>query len=148
MIRHIYIILGLVIIPPAYCVVEYGHTGMQMVLVQTGLSCPHAHSRLIVSLPSAVWTVYRHRHSLFPTHAVWLGCPNLGAWLGILASHMTHITGLSHRHSMIGNTHITLLARVGRTCTCHSVGHNNHHHFISWSLLKKIQAPYILGSFI
>jgi hypothetical protein len=46
-----YILLqGLVIILPAYFVVEYG---IWLVVVQTGPSCPHAHSRLILSLPSA-----------------------------------------------------------------------------------------------
>ncbi len=31
---------------------------MWLVLVLTGPSCPHAHSRLILSLLSAGWTVY------------------------------------------------------------------------------------------
>jgi hypothetical protein len=53
---------------------------MWLVLVQTGRSCPNAHSRLILSLPSAGWTVYRRLH-FFPTGAVWLGCLSLGAWL-------------------------------------------------------------------
>ncbi len=53
-IRHVYMYImlqGLVIILPAYSVVEYCHTwatGVWLVAVQTGPSYPHVHSRLIL----------------------------------------------------------------------------------------------------
>ncbi len=57
-------------------------------------------SRLIMSLPSAGWTVYRRLHSL-PTGAFWLGCPNLGPWLGIFSCTYVH-TSLRNK---LSNTH-------------------------------------------
>jgi hypothetical protein len=88
-----YIILqDVVIILLAYYVAEYGHTwatGVWLVLLKTGPTCPHAPSRLILSLPSAGWTVYRHLHSL-PSGTVWLSCPHLGTWLGIFNDTYVH----------------------------------------------------------
>ncbi len=80
----------------AFYVTEYDQiwaSGVWLVLVRVGPSCPHALSRLILSLSSAGWTAYGRLHFL-PTGAVWLGYPfgrlaaHLGAWLGILVPHM------------------------------------------------------------
>ncbi len=79
---------------------------MWLMLVQIGQSCSNAHSRLISSLPSTGQTVYRHLQFL-STGAVWLGCPGMGAWLGIFCS-----TPQIHIFLV---TLIVLLARIGRT---------------------------------
>ncbi len=77
------------------------------------------HSLLLIELFIDAFT-------LFPTGAAWLGCPNLGTWLGILATHMyTHCYGVVY-HTYTARraaytyiqfiTSITLLSRVNRTC--------------------------------
>jgi hypothetical protein len=61
-VHYKYILQGLLIIFLAYCITEYYHTWttvVWLVLVWIGPSCPHAHTRLILSLPSAGWTVSR-----------------------------------------------------------------------------------------
>jgi hypothetical protein len=91
-----------------YCVTEFDHTwatGMQLVLVQIGPSCPHSYSILILSLSSAGWTDYRCLQSLL-TGAVWLSCPNLGVWLGIFSCTYVHTflqSSLLHIHNKSGN---------------------------------------------
>jgi hypothetical protein len=66
-----------------------GATGVRLMLVRIGPSCPHANSRLILSLPFAGWTVYRHLHFL-AMGTVWRGYPSSGAWLGIFGSTHVH----------------------------------------------------------
>ncbi len=106
----------------SYCVAEYDHTwatGVWLVLVRIGLSCPDAHSRLIFLLTSPSWTVYRHLNSL-PTGVVWLGCLNLGDWLGIFGYAYVHTSlggGLLHIHSKKGDTHIHVINH-----TDHNIG--------------------------
>ncbi len=84
-----------------------GATGVRLMLVRIGPSCTHANSRLILSLPFAGWTVYRHLHVL-PIATVWLGYPSSGAWLGIFYStHVhTHCYKVNYPiHSIIGGSH-------------------------------------------
>ncbi len=61
------------------------------------------HSHLLVEL-------FIDAFALFPMGAVWLSCPNLGAWLGIFGFRCTHINyGAGyHTHSKMGNIHIYL----------------------------------------
>ncbi len=87
---------------------EYEHTWATGVwLVRIGPSCPQAHRRLILSLPSAGWNVYRRLYSLL-IGALWLRCPYLGAWLRIFSCtyvHMSLWNRLSCTHGRMGSTH-------------------------------------------
>ncbi len=120
----------------AFCVADNGYTwatSMWLVLVHPVpiLTVDWSyHFLLLVDLFVDTFT-------LFPTGTIWLGCPNLGAWLEILGYIYVHTllrNGLSYIHSkMVTHTYmwlitsITLLARVGWTC-CYqppSVGHSS-----------------------
>jgi hypothetical protein len=74
-------------------------------------------SRLIFLISSPSWTVYRRLQSL-PTGAVWLGCLNLGAWLGIFVYTYVHTSlqgGLLYIHSKKGDTHIHVINHTDHT---------------------------------
>jgi hypothetical protein len=64
----------------SYCVM--------LVLMQIGQPRPHVLSRLTILLSSVDGTIYRRFYTL-PTTTVWLGCPDLGEWLGI--SEFAHL---------------------------------------------------------
>jgi hypothetical protein len=83
-------------------------------LVRTGPSCTLAHSRLILSLPSAGGLLI-HAFTLSPTSAVWPGYPNLGAWLGIYGYKYVHTllwNGLPYIHSKTGNMHMSAINHI------------------------------------
>jgi hypothetical protein len=66
---------------------------MLLVLVQVGPSCPHVNSRLIMSLSSVDWAVYRRLHFL-PTVSAWLGYPSFVclAWDPIVCTLIHTVT--------------------------------------------------------
>ncbi len=82
-------IISLHVVSQNMIILEWYASGMWLVLVRIVPSCPNAHSRLILLIPSAYLTVYRCPHSL-PRGAVWLGCPDLGAWLRVFSSTCVH----------------------------------------------------------
>jgi hypothetical protein len=100
----------------AFYVAESDHTGappVWLVLVWIGPSCPHAHSRLILLLPSAGWTVWRCL-TLFPQMQFGLAAPVwvLGVGFSIPHMHTCCYKVNYHIHSWIGGTHAHILNHI------------------------------------
>jgi hypothetical protein len=146
MIRHFCTLYYKVIILHSSCILRYWiwsctwATVVWLVLVRTGPPCPHAHSRLILSLPSAGWTVNTvDAFSLFPTGTVWLLCPNLALGLQFLATHIyilyTQYYRMGyHTYTERGVTHIFVINHLDHTIgkgqsdlpfLASSIGHTN-----------------------
>ncbi len=120
MIKHIYKLRGLCRFLSACCAVKCGHawaTGVWLVLVWTGPSCPRAHSRLIIVIPFC-WLGCLQKPSLSFQRVLFgldaliqvLGAAGIG--FGFLATHM-HIyhrrIGYKYRHIRTSNAHIHIV---------------------------------------